>query len=128
MNKKYSQTIVEMLKEDTKNSAGKRELLMMFLSRKGEIESAIAYGWTVKSIWQTLHCRGLFSGKYDCFARYVRLYIKQKSPIKEEVPTQTNVSPQPIKPTDTSKPKPDSNPSPPRFEYNPNVTLDINDL
>lgn len=76
-------TLIEQLHEKaatTHPARGSAMNLALFLANKEEIEQAIKAGWNSKLIWQTLRESKKFIGGYECFRRYVRLYVQQKQP------------------------------------------------
>lgn len=48
-----------------------------FLAMKELIEDALHRGWSMKAIWEVLYEQKKFTGRYNCFAIYVRRYIKR---------------------------------------------------
>lgn len=66
-----------------------------FLALRSEIAQAMADGWPIKTIWQTLHEEGKVSFGYEAFINHVKRLIKAPSaaslpPPKAEI---TNVTP-----------------------------------
>ena len=51
--------------------------LPQFLAMKEVIEEALRRGWSMKTIWEVLYEQKKFTGRYNCFAIYVRKYIKK---------------------------------------------------
>lgn len=63
------------------NDKSKRESKAMFLAYKEEIEEALIEGWSVKTIWKTLHSEGRYPSTYQNFAKYVRMFINKSEKI-----------------------------------------------
>lgn len=47
----------------------------IFLALRPDIKQALGDGWSVKSIWETLHEEGKVSFGYDAFLRYTKRLI-----------------------------------------------------
>jgi len=84
----------------------------VFLALRPDIKKALEDGWSIKSIWVTLHEEGKVGFGYDAFLRYTRRLIL--------APTNPNPaqghSGQHDKPTDT---KPKETPQISGFTFNP---------
>ena len=90
MNKKnLCDRIAERLKNTQEKGLTPRRAnyLGAFLSQKEEIQQASAAGWRIKTIWQTLHDEGLFTGTYETFLGYFRKFISNSKGYLEESTT-----------------------------------------
>lgn len=86
--------------------------LALFLSKKDEINEAMAAGWSRKNIWELLHSQKAFEGCYDCFLRYVRKYIDLSEPMPADGPIA------PTKSVTTVRPSLQAN-TPSGFDFSP---------
>lgn len=62
-------------------STKKNQNRAAFLALRSEITQALADGWPMKTIWQTLHEEGKVSFGYDAFINHVKRLIKSEQPI-----------------------------------------------
>lgn len=91
MTKNLSQRIAERIKN--KRPTKKAKNRADFLVQKNDIEQAIADGWAVRIIWETLLDEKKISLSYPAFNNYVnKLINKKKLKIKEEPIKQTTTS------------------------------------
>lgn len=83
MTKNLSQRIAERIRNKRPSKKGKNRA--DFLVQKKDIEQAIADGWAVRIIWETLVYEKKVSLSYPAFNNYVnKLINKKKLKIKEE--------------------------------------------
>ena len=73
-----SKTLKEMLFEMPAEAGLRLNHLAKFLALQSEIEDALNSGWTAKAVWHLLYQEEKFTGRYDCFLKYVNKYIKNK--------------------------------------------------
>lgn len=60
----------------------------VFLALRPDIKQALGDGWSVKSIWETLHEEGKVSFGYDAFLRYTkRLILPLAGRTPPQIPT-----------------------------------------
>lgn len=71
-------TLREKLSEMPAEAGLRLNHLARFLALQNEIEDALDSGWTAKAIWHLLYKEKRFTGKYDCFLKYVNANIKNK--------------------------------------------------
>lgn len=121
-----SERIAERAKKTKKQARGGANRAA-FLAHKDEIANAIADGWPVKDIWQTLSDEGAITFSYDSFIRYVRNLITDKPEKKHSLPgPETLAAKDPVSPkadrSTASTPQPVPMPNPtetPGFKFNP---------
>jgi hypothetical protein len=58
----------------------------VFLALRNEITQALADGWPMKTIWQTLHEEGKVLFGYDAFINHVKRLIKVEQPAQHPTP------------------------------------------
>ena len=84
-------------KQPQKNSADKSVNKAIFLALKEDIKLALADGWSIKLIWETLKEEGKISFSYKTFCGYVaRLIIaEQKANLEENTRDEKQVNSKP---------------------------------
>ncbi|MBP8170661.1 hypothetical protein CJF35_21345 [Pseudomonas lundensis] len=80
-----------------------------FLALRDDITEALADGWPVKTIWQTLHEEGKISFGYDAFISYVNRLIRAP----ESTPEPITSAPQKAKPASSTTQKTAASPATP---------------
>lgn len=76
--KEKNKSLIELLAIHAQKSTGQGVCrLPQFLAMKQLIEEALRRGWSTKAIWEVLYEQKKFTGRYNCFAIYVRKYIKK---------------------------------------------------
>ncbi|MGV4008753.1 TraK family protein [Citrobacter freundii] len=103
-----------------------------FLALRDDITEALADGWSVKTVWQTLHEEGKISFGYDAFISYVNRLIRDPA----SAPDTTTPAPQKTKPVSSAVKAPAPKPAMPaapisakptgiqQFNHNPKPNLD----
>lgn len=98
-----------------------------FLALREDIRQALADGWPVKSIWETLHEEGKVDFSYQAFRGYAnRLILAAKPPPGAPSPsppaTPSTTPPTSAPPAPATPPRPASQPArvaPAGFSFNP---------
>ena len=79
-----------------------------FLALRDDITGALADGWPVKTIWETLHEEGKITFSYQAFRGYVNRLIRSSEPAESvktpEQPVEPKPEPPPKKEPTISKP------------------------
>lgn len=82
-----SKTLKEKLSEMPAEAGLRFNHLAKFLAFQSEIEDALNAGWTAKAVWHLLYQEKKFTGRYDCFLKYVNEHIKNKICANDESKT-----------------------------------------
>lgn len=98
-----------------------------FLALRDDIKEALNDGWSVKTIWKTLHNEGKISFGYDAFIGYVNSLIRspgEAEKVTTSPPASSKPAPKKATPA-TPKPAPASHKSGeiPGFNFNPSPNI-----
>lgn len=120
MSKKLTERIAAQMQTQKPTRSGQNRAA--FLALRNEIKEALDDGWTVKTIWQTLHSEEKINFGYDAFINYVNTLIR--NPVTPPAPPQTTSQPSQAKPLPQKKAAPIPAKKPHRntadgFKYNP---------
>lgn len=78
MTKSLSERIAQRVKTKKPSQFGKNRAA--FLAVRAEVKQALEDGWSVKTVWETLHDEGKIGFSYHAFIRYVNQLIRQVPP------------------------------------------------
>jgi len=100
MAKSLSERIAVRAKAAKQSKGGKNRAIMLAL--REDIKGALADGWPIKAIWETLHEEGKVLFGYQSFRNYVnRLILDQPGASVSstaDTTTEQNAKPTPVKP------------------------------
>jgi hypothetical protein len=96
----------------------KKKNRAIFLALRSDIKQALVDGWSIKSIWETLHEEGKIDFGYSAFLGYTnRLILSQSNPISKTPEQKLNVKT--VKAGQTPEPKKTGIPTMGGFTFNP---------
>ena len=90
MPKSLSERIV--IRSKGKDATRKAKNFAKFLAHREQIKQALADGWPVLQIWQTLHQEGTITTGYAAFCRQVNRWIHPRGARALRIPMDTPIS------------------------------------
>jgi hypothetical protein len=97
MTKKLSSRIAERIA--IKKSSRSAMYRATFLVLRDDIVQALDDGWSIKTIWETLHEEGKINFTYQSFLTYVKRVILAPKPVAANIETAKPPLPKPPEPT-----------------------------
>jgi hypothetical protein len=94
--KSYVDELAEWVKEREKTRPRQDKHVVAFLAVRSDIEAAIDAGYSLKTIWEHQHERGVIPYRYETFLRHVKRYIHAKPAKTSSLSTPATTSGSPV--------------------------------